>query len=113
MTPEDWQRVKPILAAALELDSARRSAYLQQACADSSLRDEIQSLIVAHEQAATNASGAAPLPSSLKSAANARLSLGNAGTAFRPLTAVLAFADGSYLLEGVPRMHQRPARYFL
>jgi len=36
------------------------------------------------------------------------LFLGNAGTAFRPLTAVLALNDGEYRLSGVPRMHQRP-----
>jgi hypothetical protein len=38
----------------------------------------------------------------------ADLFLGNAGTAFRPLTAVLAFAGGHYRLAGVPRMHERP-----
>jgi 3-phosphoshikimate 1-carboxyvinyltransferase len=38
----------------------------------------------------------------------ADLFLGNAGTAFRPLTAVLAMAQGNYRLSGVPRMHQRP-----
>ncbi len=38
----------------------------------------------------------------------ADLFLGNAGTAFRPLTAVLALADGHYALSGVPRMHERP-----
>jgi 3-phosphoshikimate 1-carboxyvinyltransferase len=36
------------------------------------------------------------------------LSLGNAGTAFRPLTAVLALNGGEYRLSGVPRMHERP-----
>jgi 3-phosphoshikimate 1-carboxyvinyltransferase len=39
---------------------------------------------------------------------NADLFLGNAGTAFRPLTAALAFANGDYELSGVPRMHERP-----
>ena len=39
---------------------------------------------------------------------SANLALGNAGTAFRPLTAVLAFASGEYRLSGVPRMHERP-----
>lgn len=34
--------------------------------------------------------------------------LGNAGTAFRPLTAALALAGGDYVLKGVPRMHERP-----
>lgn len=38
----------------------------------------------------------------------AELFLGNAGTAFRPLTAALAFANGTYHLSGVPRMHERP-----
>jgi 3-phosphoshikimate 1-carboxyvinyltransferase len=36
------------------------------------------------------------------------LFLGNAGTAFRPLTAALALAGGDYSLSGVPRMHERP-----
>ncbi|HQT25756.1 MAG TPA: 3-phosphoshikimate 1-carboxyvinyltransferase, partial [Burkholderiales bacterium] len=34
--------------------------------------------------------------------------LGNAGTAFRPLTAALALSKGYYMLSGVPRMHERP-----
>ncbi len=38
----------------------------------------------------------------------ADLFLGNAGTAFRPLTAALAFSNGHYHLHGVPRMHERP-----
>ncbi len=38
----------------------------------------------------------------------ADLFLGNAGTAFRPLTAALAFSNGQYRLHGVPRMHERP-----
>ena len=41
-------------------------------------------------------------------ARNAELFLGNAGTAFRPLTAVLAMAGGEYRLGGVKRMHERP-----
>src|SRR5713226_6665972 len=39
---------------------------------------------------------------------SADLHLGNAGTAFRPLTAVLALAGGEYRLSGAPRMHERP-----
>lgn len=38
----------------------------------------------------------------------ADLFLGNAGTAFRPLTAALALSNGHYHLHGVPRMHERP-----
>ena len=39
---------------------------------------------------------------------NVELFLGNAGTAFRPLTAALALSGGHYTLSGVPRMHERP-----
>ena len=38
----------------------------------------------------------------------AELFLGNAGTAFRPLTAALALSQGNYRLSGVARMHERP-----
>jgi 3-phosphoshikimate 1-carboxyvinyltransferase len=40
----------------------------------------------------------------------ADLFLGNAGTAVRPLTAVLAFSGGHYRIRGAPRMHERPIR---
>lgn len=41
---------------------------------------------------------------------SAEIFLGNAGTAFRPLTAALAFSQGDYMLSGVPRMHERPIK---
>lgn len=47
--------------------------------------------------------GACPFP-----VRSAELFLGNAGTAFRPLTAALAIMGGDYRLSGVPRMHERP-----
>lgn len=51
--------------------------------------------------AVTGASGAFPVKQT-------ELFLGNAGTAFRPLTAALALSGGDYTLSGVPRMHERP-----
>jgi len=41
-------------------------------------------------------------------ASHARLFLGNAGTAMRPLTAALALLQGDFELSGVARMHERP-----
>ena len=38
----------------------------------------------------------------------ARLFLGNAGTAMRPLTAALALLSGEFELGGIARMHERP-----
>ncbi len=34
--------------------------------------------------------------------------MANAGTAFRSLTATLAFMGGEFILRGIPRMHERP-----
>lgn len=39
---------------------------------------------------------------------SAKLFMGNAGTAMRPLTAALALMGGEFELSGVPRMHERP-----
>ncbi|HYW57467.1 MAG TPA: bifunctional 3-phosphoshikimate 1-carboxyvinyltransferase/cytidylate kinase [Polaromonas sp.] len=38
----------------------------------------------------------------------AKLFMGNAGTAMRPLTAALALLGGDFELSGIPRMHERP-----
>jgi 3-phosphoshikimate 1-carboxyvinyltransferase len=54
-----------------------------------------------HDYRVTGAGGAIPVK-------KAKLFLGNAGTAFRPLTAALAFAGGEYELDGVQRMRERP-----
>ena len=50
MTPEEWQRVRPILESALELDPSKRSSFLDAACPDPTLRTEVESLIAADEQ---------------------------------------------------------------
>ena len=50
MTPERWQEVKIVLAAALERKPSERLAYLDAVCAEPSLRAEVESLIAAHEQ---------------------------------------------------------------
>ena len=41
---------------------------------------------------------------------NTKLFLGNSGTTFRPLTAVLAMMEGDYYLSGIDRMHERPIK---
>ena len=56
---------------------------------------------IATDVAITGLSGKAPkLP--------AKLFMGNAGTAMRPLTAALSVLGGDFTLSGVPRMHERP-----
>ncbi|KAJ8601212.1 hypothetical protein CTAYLR_003277 [Chrysophaeum taylorii] len=44
----------------------------------------------------------------LSSYSELTLMLGNAGTAMRPLAAVLAACEGSFVLDGTPRMRERP-----
>jgi serine/threonine protein kinase len=55
MTPERFEQIGEILEKALSLESARREAYLDQACGeDSELRREVDSLVAAHEQAGSD-----------------------------------------------------------
>ena len=53
VTPERWQEVKKVLAAALERSPVERRAYLDQACTEPALRREVESLIAAHERGDT------------------------------------------------------------
>lgn len=50
MTPERWQQVKNVLAEALERPQHERLAYLDESCADPSLRREVESLLAAHDR---------------------------------------------------------------
>jgi serine/threonine protein kinase len=50
VTPERWQEMKKVLAGALERAPTERRSYLDRACADASLRREVESLIAANEQ---------------------------------------------------------------
>ena len=47
-------------------------------------------------------------PDGMQPRSPARLFMGNAGTAMRPLTAALSLLGGEFDLSGVPRMHERP-----
>src|SRR5215471_2500925 len=50
MSPERWQKVNNLFHSALERDPADRAAFLEEACSgDSSLRNEIESLISSHD----------------------------------------------------------------
>ena len=50
---QEWERIKELFGAVLEHDPAERAAFLQAACGtDLSLRQEVESLIKAHESSA-------------------------------------------------------------
>jgi eukaryotic-like serine/threonine-protein kinase len=62
MTGERWQEIKTVLEAALQMDSEKRLAYLDQACSsDQSLRREVESLLAADKQAQTGFLKSPPL----------------------------------------------------
>ncbi|HXY10251.1 MAG TPA: protein kinase [Terriglobales bacterium] len=51
MTTERWEQIKDLLHRALPLSSEQRSAFLDTACSDPSLRHEVESLLAANDQA--------------------------------------------------------------
>lgn len=59
MNPQRWARVKAVFQVAVDLAATERAAYLDSACAaDGELRDEVESLIAAHEAAGAFIEGA-------------------------------------------------------
>lgn len=51
MTPEEWQKVRPILESALELDAESQSAFVDNACAgDERLRREVVALLATQKR---------------------------------------------------------------
>lgn len=49
-TKQEWEKIKSLFGAALERDPAQRAAFLDEACGqDVSLRNEIESLLHAHD----------------------------------------------------------------
>jgi hypothetical protein len=52
MTPERHQQIGELFDAAVKLERGRRTAFLEQACADDpALRQEVESLLASHEKA--------------------------------------------------------------
>src|SRR5690242_5069494 len=51
MTPERWQQIKHVFNSALEHEPAQRASFLSRACEnDTALRQEVESLLSAHEE---------------------------------------------------------------
>src|SRR5215475_1344638 len=66
MTPERWLQIKQLVNSALEQDAEKRSAVLQQSCADDlPLRRGAEALLSFHEQATRNPSKATTFPARL------------------------------------------------
>ena len=60
MKPQRWKEIDGIFAAALERDSAERSAFLTRACGgDAELRAEVESLLSAHQAVGSFIDGSA------------------------------------------------------
>ncbi|HYM75309.1 MAG TPA: protein kinase [Candidatus Dormibacteraeota bacterium] len=67
MTGERWQEIRNVLETALQMDSEKRRAYLDQVCAlDQSLRGEVESLLAADKQAQTSFLQSPPLTTRLE-----------------------------------------------
>jgi WD40 repeat protein/predicted Ser/Thr protein kinase len=50
---DNWEAVKALFEAALEVDAANRSSFLKERCPDASLRAEVERLLAEHDEAAS------------------------------------------------------------
>jgi len=53
MTPERWQEIKKVLDGALGLEPDERAGYLDRACTEDALRQEVEVLLTAEREAGT------------------------------------------------------------
>src|SRR5215831_11531602 len=53
ISPNNWDAVKQLFEAALDRDSAQRSAFLREQCSDPTVRAEVERLLAEHDQAGT------------------------------------------------------------
>lgn len=67
--------------------------------------DTLQVPVERHSAESVTVTGQA---GAINAAAPVKLFLGNAGTAMRPLAAALCMGKGDFVLDGVPRMRERP-----
>jgi hypothetical protein len=51
--PENWEAVKALFEAALEVDPAKRSSFVKERCSDATLRAEVERLLAEHDEAGT------------------------------------------------------------
>lgn len=71
--------------------------------------DQLKVPVERHDASSVTVTGqAGPINSPLAEGETCELFLGNAGTAMRPLAAALCMGKGKFVLDGVPRMRERP-----
>ncbi len=51
--PDNWEAVKALFEAALEVGAANRSSFLKEQCPDVNIREEVERLLSEHDQART------------------------------------------------------------
>ena len=101
---------RSLLLAALARGTTELAGLLDADDVDR-MRDSLRTLGVRIDEGAAAKTGKSVIVHGVASefpVRRASLFLGNAGTAFRPLTAALALSHGDYELSGAPRMHERP-----
>jgi 3-phosphoshikimate 1-carboxyvinyltransferase len=98
---------RSLLLAALARGTTELAGLLDADDVDR-MRESLRTLGVRIEEGAAGKSAIVHGVAGAFPVRRASLFLGNAGTAFRPLTAALALSHGDYELSGAPRMHERP-----
>ena len=111
MTPELYQRIQALVQSALELESGDRVSFLNEACAgDESLRRQVESLLVSHEQAGSFLeSPAAEVAAPLVTDAQTRLMAGEAIGPYRILSQIGSGGMGEVYLAHDTRLGRKIA----
>ena len=113
MKPEQWQRVKELCGAALQRAPGARAQFLAEACADDSVRREVETLLAAYESQFMEQPAVGEVAELIVQGPSNKLAAGTRVSHYEIVRSIGAGGMGEVYLAEDTRLNRRVAIKFL